>query len=272
MRPQAGSIVASPTFTGTLQVNDSSGNIGFSATEAGVVTVATSITYGKTSLRDVKLSPLNTADNAAYLVMYPASSTNAAPGLLISPKGTGYSSTLQSRLGLFNTDLVANGTNYELFGLWAYGTNGYAITSSKGGTGTVRPIWIDATGALTQAAANVVFNIDGTTTFKALNGTSFTAGTVPGTGTGAIYGSVFDVQTTRAFPGAITDRGILYYSSTNGLVIYGAGSTYDMLFLNKAGWNDTRYAYGNNRSMAKRSRYRLHVTHQKNGDRYYAVP
>lgn len=138
---------------------------------------ADSVKFKANNLRDSKLQALNDQDNAAWIYQYPISSTNAFAGILLSPKGTGLSATLKTRVVLCNTDYIADSTNYESFDFRAGGTNGYSFGTQNAGTGTNRPIWVDATGSYGQATANAIWNIDGSTTLKAITATTINTGT-----------------------------------------------------------------------------------------------
>ena len=69
-------------------------------------------------------------------------------------------------LGLFNTDYLADSTNWEQLAFEATGASGYALSSLANGTGTVRPV------ALTTGtnSMQIVLNASGTVTFGSLVG------------------------------------------------------------------------------------------------------
>ncbi|MFC1696709.1 beta strand repeat-containing protein [Nanoarchaeota archaeon] len=87
-----------------------------------------------------------TGDNnrIGEILMYNTNlSENTMQLFSITPTGTGYSSTNKAGINMYNTDILNDSTNYELFIVRAMGTN-YAIYSSKGGTGSLRPIQLSA--------------------------------------------------------------------------------------------------------------------------------
>lgn len=96
--------------------------------------------------RSGKLYNSSTTDNQTYLNYYPNSGTNVSSTLAITPKGTGFNSIDKAQIAVFNTDFVSNPTNYEFITLKARG-NDFIIASSKGGTGSIRPILISSGGA-----------------------------------------------------------------------------------------------------------------------------
>lgn len=94
--------------------------------------------------------------NFATLSNYPKTGTNVANQVLLIPKGTG--STTTSEIAFFNTDFVADGTNFEYLDVYGIGTGGYNIFSKKGGTGVARKISLGVGAFTTQ----LVLNTDGT--------------------------------------------------------------------------------------------------------------
>jgi hypothetical protein len=91
--------------------------------------------------RNVKLYNANSgADNFGLLNVYPSEGTNVSAAIAAIPKGTGFSSTIKAQLSIFNTDFVADGTNYETLVIQAQGAGGYAFNSFASGTGTVRDL------------------------------------------------------------------------------------------------------------------------------------
>lgn len=79
-------------------------------------------------------------NNFAQLAAYPSEGTNVGTALQVIPKGTGFNSNIKSQISVFNTDLVADGTNYEAIVLRAAGSK-YTIQTARGGTGQDLPIW-----------------------------------------------------------------------------------------------------------------------------------
>jgi len=89
--------------------------------------------------RGGKMYSISTADNLFNFAYYPVSGTNVGSSFSVIPKGTGYVSTLKTQIGVFNTDFIADGTNYEGLLIRAGGAQ-YEINSAKGGSGTARNI------------------------------------------------------------------------------------------------------------------------------------
>ena len=96
--------------------------------------------------------------NLAIPLLYPSSSGNIGNLFRLMPKGTGFSSTLKAGLDIFNTDLITDGTNFELLRILAGGTS-YNINPISAGTGSLRPVKIQMNG--TDA---FTFNTDLTST------------------------------------------------------------------------------------------------------------
>lgn len=85
---------------------------------------------------------LGTSTNAG-LRSYPASGTNVAASFAVFPKGTGASSTYKTALGIWNTDFVADSTNFEAVILSANGTGGFTLGTYNGGSGAKRNLYFD---------------------------------------------------------------------------------------------------------------------------------
>lgn len=110
-------------------------------------------------------------------LQFKSATTNARTLLGVVPNGN----SRNSDVWVFNTSDAI--TNFEAFTFgYSSNDNNWAITSLKGGTGTVRPIIIDATGSSGSSTANVVANIDGTTTIRLLL-TASSGITIAGTNT-----------------------------------------------------------------------------------------
>ena len=58
-------------------------------------------------------------------------------------------------------------------------------------------------------------------------------GTSQGEGFG--FGGIVSMNVSKSFPGIISNRAIMYFDVTNGLVLGGEGSTFDMIFVNQNG-------------------------------------
>jgi len=93
--------------------------------------------------RATKVIPTNTADNFSSLAFYPNSGTNVGQAFQVSPKGTGYSATIKAQFSIFNTDIVADSTNWEAMVVRSAGT-AFTIATGKGGTGTIRPLLLSS--------------------------------------------------------------------------------------------------------------------------------
>jgi len=160
----AGFALSDPlTVTGTFGVT------GLATASSGV-----SFPLGSGTNRDLKLTASDFGvDNFGGARFYPLSGTNVGAGLQFVPKGTGYSAELRSQMSFYNTDFVADGTNYEVLVMRAAGTSGFGISSYAAGSGTLRPVWFDATGTLSPAGANLTLNTNGSITAK----TTLTANT-----------------------------------------------------------------------------------------------
>jgi hypothetical protein len=146
----------SGSTTPTLQDVTTQGN----TTNSGVIYATATGTN-----RNFKLYNIATSDNLPSAALYAASGTNTSSSLSLVPRGTGVAPTLKAQLAVWNTDFIADGTNYEGLFLRAEGAT-YSINSLKGGTGTQRPIALqmNSTSVLTIGTSN-------TATFNQLTGT-----------------------------------------------------------------------------------------------------
>jgi hypothetical protein len=102
--------------------------------------------------RNISIKAGVVADNFANAIFYPSSGTNVASTFTVSPRGTGFSSSIKSQITVFNTDYVADSVNYDLAVLRAGGTN-ISLSTGKSGTGTTRPLLLSA-GFATDGATN----------------------------------------------------------------------------------------------------------------------
>ena len=84
----------------------------------------------------------DTVANQAISIYYPSSGTNVNSTLQVVPKGTGIASNL-AQLLIYNTDFVADGTNYNMGGIRATGSSVYVATG-KSGSGTSQPLILAA--------------------------------------------------------------------------------------------------------------------------------
>jgi hypothetical protein len=123
-----------------LAVKDSSGATKASIAADGTVTISKlNLPFGSGTGRDIAVTNTAPADNSAALTFYPASGTNASPTMSVMPRGTGYASTIKSQMYVYNTDRIADPTNWEALMLRAGGTD-YKFVSYNAGTGIPRPV------------------------------------------------------------------------------------------------------------------------------------
>lgn len=200
--------------------------------------IGNGVTSIKTSLRD----PDNVA-NYAQTYFYPASGTNVGEAISIVPKGTGFSSTNLTQFNLFNTDSIADSTNYEWAGFRAAGTQmilGTGHVGSKAdrplmlasgwfstGTTNANQLLLDTNGdvdAVSLAAAGIM---------KAV---TVTPSVGPTSGKLAIA-SAADIAAAQVWPGAgqvlssggtatapVGDPNITINTSTHGLILASTAS------------------------------------------------
>lgn len=141
------------TASGTNIYNNNPGNV--------QITSGRSLEFlNPTNNQSFKISPSNVASNFAGGVIYPTTGTNTGAAFSVIPRGTGYSSSLKSQIGIYGTDALADPFNYEISVLKATGTE-FGIVTGKNGTGTLRPFFIDATGGQSVSTANIFFGING---------------------------------------------------------------------------------------------------------------
>jgi hypothetical protein len=150
-------------------------------------------------------------DNLPAINIYPLSGTNVGQSLYVIPKGTGFGATVKSQFLLFNTDFIADQTNYEAIYIRSAGAS-FNIASGKAGTGTNRPILLSS-GFL-----------DGTTNPNQF--WAYTSGNI-GINTSSDAGFRLDVngtarvQTTLTLNGATSGNIIITSSGTNDWVVGG---------------------------------------------------
>jgi hypothetical protein len=151
------------------------------------------------------LNPDNTA-SLAQVQFYPGDGTNTGTSFAVVPKGTGLSSSVKAQFSVFNTDYIADSSNYEFCVFRAAGTE-FDLVSSKAGTGTARPLNVQAstTGAAVSGKG-ITFNTDGTVSIGTV-----TAGSVVFAGTSGLVSD---------------DNGNLYYDAANHRLVLGKGGTY----------------------------------------------
>jgi len=131
--------------------------------------------------RDSKMTNNAVTDNFPTLDIYPSTGTNVASSLRVIPKGTGYTGTIRGDLQIANTDIVADGANYEILLERANATE-YDIWSISNGTGTNRPIKIFTGSASSPNTNQLSLNTDGTILMSNLAGTGTRYVTADATG------------------------------------------------------------------------------------------
>lgn len=120
----------------------------------GISTMRNAVRFplGSGTNRDLELRATNAGvDNFGAMAIYPTSGTNVGAALQFIPRGTGYTSNIKAQMTFFNTDFIADSTNYEFMVQRASGTDGYGFVSGAGGTGVRRPIWFDTSGVAAGA-------------------------------------------------------------------------------------------------------------------------
>lgn len=132
------------------------------------------IPLGSGTNRDTKIAPYDIGvNNYAGSVFYPLSGTDVGTAFAVSPMGTGFSSTNKAQFAVYNTDVVADPTNTEFFGMRAIGSSGYVIGSGKTGTGSNRDMMF-AAGWFTDGTTNanqLLLSTNGNVSLVSLAGT-----------------------------------------------------------------------------------------------------
>lgn len=133
------------TLSGSNLYNNSGTNIGINTTSpataldvVGQITLDMSSGTGTASL----ITNAKNVPNYAQTSFYPASGTNVNTTLSVIPKGTGQPGNV-AQITVFNTDFLADPSNYEAMGFRSIGT-AYNITETAQGTGQIRPLIISA--------------------------------------------------------------------------------------------------------------------------------
>jgi hypothetical protein len=103
------------------------------------------ITRGTGTNRDAYIKASSVYNNVAELSVYPSSGTNVKPGLVVIPRGTGFSVDNKADITIYNTDFIATPANYEDIRIRAMGST-FQIFNEVGGSGTWRPIYLSAQG------------------------------------------------------------------------------------------------------------------------------
>lgn len=177
---------------------------GLTRNAAGVVEVNSTTTGQYRDLKLRKVFMLNsgfTITNDLFSqgadVSIQTESANSATGFFIIPKGTATNNP--SYFQMFGTDLIADGTNYERLLIKAKGSGDtyYTIQTTASGTGSLRPISIDADNTTTQ----FVLSTDG--------GVSIGTGTSPGAA------GILNVNTGFRVANAAASGNVLRGNGTN---------------------------------------------------------
>ena len=143
--------------------------------------------------KSTRILPNNVVDNFSSLTFYPNSGTNVGQSFNVIPRGTGLNSALKAQFFVFNSDFVADQTNWEGMLFRAAGTS-FTLATGKAGTGTIRPLLLSAGFA------------DGTTNANHL--WLYTNGNV-GINTSSDSGQRLQVTGTSLFTGQMTAGAIL---------------------------------------------------------------
>jgi hypothetical protein len=133
------------TTTGeAFRVENSTPTTRFSVLDNGTTTITGDLVLGNSSGTgtDVKLTNPKNIANLAHVTVYPNAGTNVQGLLSVIPKGTG-ANGVRSQLVIYNTDFIADSTNYEYLSARATGTD-IQLVSGAVGTGTFRPLQIYA--------------------------------------------------------------------------------------------------------------------------------
>jgi hypothetical protein len=93
--------------------------------------------------KSTRILPNNVVDNFASVTFYPNSGTNVGQSFNVIPRGTGLNSALKAQFFVFNSDFVADQTNWEGMLFRAAGTS-FTLATGKAGTGTIRPLLLSA--------------------------------------------------------------------------------------------------------------------------------
>lgn len=142
-------------------------------TTGNSTTLGISFSTGAGTGRSLLLDANSVTDNFASLLFRP-SGTNGTANIDIVPTGTGFSSGNKGTISLFNTDAIADGSNFEVFRIRAAGTSGYLINSSAIGTGVVRDMNFQTGGTtrLSISGSDGTIRFYGAYAFPNANGTS----------------------------------------------------------------------------------------------------
>lgn len=107
-------------------------------------------------------------DNLASIAGYPSSGTDVGTAIQAIPRGSGYNSSIRAQFTAFNTDYVADPSNYEAVVLRAGGED-FQLFTTRYGTGVAKPLWLNATGNATAATSNLYLTTDGNVGIGTIN-------------------------------------------------------------------------------------------------------
>jgi hypothetical protein len=134
---------------GDIILNDLGGNVGIGVADPssklevdGTITVTTGnsiILEDDNANANISFFNGSANDNLAFLMAYPSSGDNVTTNLAAVPRGTGGYANNMAKVMVFNTDYVADVSNYEALFVQAADTK-YNIYSRAYGTGSILPI------------------------------------------------------------------------------------------------------------------------------------
>lgn len=105
-------------------------------------------------------NPDTTANQSlfAFAAVSTATGRNKGMAIQVIPKGTGLSAASKAQITVFNTDFIADSTNFEYLVLKGAGTS-FQLNSGQNGSGSVRPIQINPNGnpAITMTPNSAVY-------------------------------------------------------------------------------------------------------------------
>ncbi len=134
--------LANTKGVGTVTGSGTSGQVGYwNGTSS--MTGSSNLTWDNSNLRlvlnDFRLTASDVTSGLKQVAYYPNSGTNVGGSLSIIPRGTGFASTLRAQVSVFNTDFVADATNYE-FATYRSTSDRFLLATGAAGTGTLRPL------------------------------------------------------------------------------------------------------------------------------------
>ena len=103
-------------------------------------------------MNDLRLTATDITSGLKQVSYYPNSGTNVGASISAIPRGTGFSSALRAQFSLFNTDFIADATNYE-FATYRSTSDRFLLASGAAGTGTLRPL-VFSSGGVSSPSIN----------------------------------------------------------------------------------------------------------------------